>query len=106
MVKPNRPVAKRCDGAKGMRDTDQRPSGAAEFFDAADAFVKKILISDSQDFINHQNIGINMYSDGECQPHDHARGVRPEGFLNKIADASEFNDGVYAFRELLSGQAQ
>jgi hypothetical protein len=54
-----------------------------ELSDAIEAFILKGDIPDGEDFVDEQDLGLNMHGDSKCQAHLHARAVGAKWAVDK-----------------------
>src|SRR6266436_2463145 len=95
-VNPNPAVRETANLIELMRDEDDRASCAGDIAHLAEAFFLEIYVPDGQDFIDEENLRLEVSSDSEGQADVHAGGVVLYGSVNEFF---EFGEG-YDFIEL------
>src|SRR5467141_4831650 len=77
-----------------MRDEDDCASCAGDIAHLAEAFFLEIYVPDSQDFIDEENLRLEVSSNSEGQADVHARGVVLYGGVNEFFELGEGHDFV------------
>jgi len=60
-----------CDGGHIMAYKKNRPAMAGDILHFAQAFFLEFRVSDGQNLVHDQNLGLQMRRDGEREPHIH-----------------------------------
>src|SRR2546421_2720005 len=89
-----------------MADEDDGAASAGHVAHFAKAFLLKIDVSDSQDFIHEKNFRLEIRSNGKREAHVHSGRVVLCGRVNKFLKLGEGNDLVELAGDLLLAHAQ
>jgi len=106
MVEKNGGVANHFHGVEIVRNKNDRAALRAKGANAIHAFLLKIDVPHGQRFVDHKTSRVGVDGHAEGQAHDHAAGVRLEGFIDKRAQLGEGHDGVELLSNLLLGEAK
>ena len=76
-----------------MADEQHRaPASAADILHLADGFFLELGVTDGQDFIDDQDLGLQMGGDGESEPHGHAGRVALDWRVDVAFTSGECDD--------------
>ena len=89
-------------GRMGNRH-DRRPR-PFDFHQASKALRLKIHVTDSQYFVNQQNIRIYINRHGKRQTHIHSRRIGAHGIVDKFLQLGKFNDPANSLVNFLSSK--
>jgi hypothetical protein len=89
-----------------VTDEEHREPALAQPTQAADALLLKADVTDGQDLVDDEQIGIDRERHGEGQARHHAARVRLQGLLHEAADVGEGRDVGEARAHLLAGNAE
>src|SRR5260370_29938307 len=93
-VNPNPGVGETTNLIELMRDEDDCASCAGDIAHLAEAFFLEIYVADGQDFIDEENLRLEVSSDSEGQADVHAGGVVLYGSVNKFFELGEGHDFI------------
>src|SRR5882757_2036081 len=93
-VNPNPAVGETANLIELMRDEDDRASGAGDIAHLAEALFLEIYVADGQDFIDEENLRLEVSSDSEGQADVHAGGVVLYGGVNEFVEFGEGHDFI------------
>ena len=71
-VEPQRLVAEPIDETERVRHQQDCLAAAFEVGELIEALVRESLVTDSEDFVHEQYVGIDVNRDGKPEPHVHA----------------------------------
>ena len=77
-----------------MANKENRAAMAGDIFHFAQAFFLEFRVAHRQDLVHNQNLGLQMRSDGECEPHIHAGAIPLHRRVDELLDAGELDDLV------------
>ena len=87
-------IAKARDIVLGMRHEHDGAAGCPESIDYFEALVLKRMIADCQDFIDQENIGVELRRNGEAQSRNHTFGIESEGQVDRVLQFRKFDNRV------------
>src|SRR6266513_5940626 len=93
-VNPNPAVRETANLIELMRDEHDGASGAGDIAHLAEAFFLEIHVADGQDFIDKENLRLEVSSDSEGQTDIHAGGVVLYGGVNEFFELGEGHDFI------------
>src|SRR5258708_36739245 len=93
-VNPNPAVGETANLIELMRDEHDCASCAGDIAHLAEAFFLEIYVADGQDFIDEQNLRLEVSSDSESQADVHAGGVVLNGGVNELFEFGEGHDFI------------
>src|SRR6266576_4755358 len=93
-VNPNPAVGETANLIELMRDEDDCASCAGDIAHLAEAFFLEIYVADGQDFIDEENLRLEVSSDSEGQADVHAGRVVLYGGVNEFFELGEGYDFV------------
>ena len=64
----------------------------AEVHHSVEAFLLKCPIADAEDFVDNQQVRIEVCGDRECKTHDHPTGVRSKRFMDEISEFGKLHN--------------
>jgi hypothetical protein len=76
--------AKGLDLGKGMGNKKNSDSPLLKFFHFGKTFGLKFGVADGKDFVDDENLGVDMDSNGESQTHVHAGGIMFDRLIDKF----------------------
>src|ERR1017187_3932850 len=94
MVQPQRAITQDLHGLERMGHAKQRLAGAPELHNPLEALAEELLVSDTENLVDDQDVGIHVDGNREGQPHAHARGVSAQRLIDEVADAGELHNAV------------
>jgi hypothetical protein len=89
-----------------VRDEDDRRPLAAQLVEPVEAAALELLVTDGDDLVDDQQLGVEIGRDREPEPHVHAAGVDLHRDVDEIADAAELDDVVQAGGDLPAAQPE
>ena len=89
-----------------VRDQQDGPPLLLELLDPADALALEALVTDGQDLVDHQDVGVHVHGDREAEPHVHARRVELDRAVDELLQLGEVHDGVEDLVHVALGHAQ
>ena len=90
----DRARTKRLNGSHVMADKQHGSSCAGDFGHFAKAFFLKLGVADRQDFVDNENLGLEMGGDGEGEAHIHAARIALDRRIEESLDFGEGDDLV------------
>src|SRR6266853_5909287 len=93
-VNPNPAAGEAANLIELMRDEDDCASCAGDIAHLAEAFFLEIYVTDGQDFIDEENLRLEVSSDSESQADVHASGVVLNGGVNKLFEFGKRYDFI------------
>ncbi len=97
------PAAEFLDRLEGVRHEQQRLAALLKIANARQALGLESDIADSQNFVNQQDVGINLHGHGEPEPDIHAAGIVLDGHVQKFPDTGEFHNPVKSLQDRCPG---
>ena len=88
-----------------MGDDQHGFAGPAKGVNLAEAFLLEVVIADGQDFIDQEDVGIDLDSHGKPKAHVHAGGIVFDGLVDEIPETGKIDDGLEALAHLPTAQA-
>src|SRR5260370_15625040 len=77
-----------------MANEQYRPSPAGDLGHLAEAFLLEFGVADGENFVNDEDLGLEMRSDGKAEAHRHARGIALDRRVEEFLDLGESDDLV------------
>ncbi len=106
LVEPERPVAEVPDEVELMGHDQERDPPELHLLDLRDALLRELLVADGEDFVDQENVGIDVDGDREPEADVHARGVGLDRLVEVRADVRELDDPVEALVDLAAREAE
>src|SRR5438552_19107076 len=78
----------------------------ADLPELLEAFLLKLSITNGQDLVDQQDLGLHVRRDGKCQAHVHAGGVALDWSIDKFLHFGEGYDFIELSRYLSSPHAE
>jgi hypothetical protein len=78
----------------------------SQLLDSTLAAALEANVSDSENFIDEENIWIAVRSDREPKAHIHSARITPNGRIDEIADPRELDNGVKTLADLVGGHPE
>ena len=101
----DRALAQPLDRLSVVGDEQDRASLILERCDDAEALPLEVLVTDREDLVEEQHVGLQERGDREPQAHRHAGGVGANGPVDRVLDLGERDDLVEALTDLGAAQA-
>src|SRR5262249_4836964 len=92
LFEQDRPVAEALDGARVVRDEDDRPAAALEVPDPSEALRLEGFVAHGQYFVQEKNVGKDVHRDREAKPHVHPGRVRLDRHVGELLELRELDD--------------
>src|SRR5258708_23997026 len=105
-VNPNPAVGETANLIELMRDEDHCASCAGDIAHLAEAFFLEIHVADGQDFIDEENLRLEVSSDSKGQADIHAGGVVLYGGVNEFFELGEGHDFIELALDLALAHAE
>ena len=99
-LEEHRALAQPLDGRGVVGHEDDRPALLLEGEDAAEALPLEGLVSDGEDLVEEEDVGVEERGDREPEPHGHTRRVRPDRSVDRVLELGERDDLVEAALDL------
>src|SRR5437762_1840379 len=93
-LQPDRLVAHLANLLEAVADEDDCRTGSPKLPNPLQTLPLKRRVADGEDFVNKQNLGLNLRGDGEPQAHRHAIAVNPQGTVDKLFHFGEGDDVI------------
>jgi len=93
-VDPQDTLAEAANLVELMANEDHGAASSGHVAHFAEAFLLKIDVTDSEDFIDEEYFRLEMGCDGESEADVHARGVVLDGRVNEFFELGEGDDFV------------
>jgi len=77
-----------------------------ELGDLGHALASEVLVTDGENLVDEQDVGIDVDRDGEAQPHVHTRRVVLDRVVDERLELGEVHDGVEESVDLAPGQTE
>ena len=105
VVEDERPVADLAGGLGGVGDEHDRAALGLELLDPAQAFHLERLVADGEDFVDEEDVGVEVDGHGEAEAHVHPRRVVLDRFVDELGELGELDDVVEDPVDLLAAHA-
>ena len=100
MIEQQGPSADSFHGREVMRNQQNGFAGVSQFFNAFKAPRLECYVTNRENLVQQQNIGVEVSGDGEAQSHEHARRILLHWRIERIANFSEFDNARQLGRDL------
>ena len=87
-------VAQPFDGARVVRDEDDRAAPLLELEDLPEALALERLVADGEHLVEEEHVRLDVRRDREAEPHVHARRVGAHGQVDEVLEPGERDDLV------------
>ena len=94
VLEHDRAVAEPLDRARVVRDEDDRPAGALEVADPAEALLLERLVANGEHLVEQQHVRLDVHRDREAEPHVHPGRVRAHRDVLELLELRELDDLV------------
>ena len=105
VAQQHRTLAEPLDRRGVVRDEDDRAAALLELEDLAEALALELLVTDGEDLVEQEHIGLDVRSDREAEPHVHARRVRADRQVDEALELREGDDLVHQLADLRALEA-
>src|ERR1700720_2249847 len=99
------PVTELADVIHGVRHQKNGLSRSAKILDPVKALPLKSSVADTKNFIDNQDIGIDLGSHSKSESHVHSRRVLLHRGIYKVAQLGKLDNGFLALPDLASSQS-
>jgi len=106
MIEPERAGAKTLQRAEGVGDAEDGAALIADFENLVDAFGLELLVADGEDFINDENLRIEIDGDGEGEAEHHTVGIGAERLVDEIVEFGKVDNGFVKIAGLFSSETE
>src|SRR2546429_527346 len=89
-----------------MRDEDHGPAGVGKLLHAPEAAALELCVTDRQHLVHQHDLGLEVRSDGEREPHLHSARVPLHRRVDELLDTRELYDVGELARDLATLQAE
>ena len=105
LAQQHRAIAEALDGLRVVRDEEDRPAAVLELGDLAEALALELLVADGEHLVEQEHVRLDVRGDGEAEPHEHPRRVRPHRQVDELLELRERDDLVHQLAHACAREA-